>query len=97
MKKAKKHDVMYAAYGYNGKHLCRECCNFIMVSAGARMVSKCRAYGITSSSATDWNGRKTACGMFGKDILRDIDGNMIKLSKHRKNVTDISCEGQIEL
>lgn len=93
MKKLKKHDAMYAAYGYDSNHLCRDCCNFTIVGAGARRVSKCRAYGVTASSATDWNGYRAACGLFGKEFCR---GESIMKSPQAK-FTGMPCGEQIEL
>ena len=95
MKKLKKHDAMYAAYGYDSNHLCRDCCNFTIVGAGARRVSKCRAYSVTASSATDWNGYRAACGLFGKEFCRGE--NVMNLSKYRERLADVPCEGQIEM
>lgn len=95
MKKLTKHDVMYAAYGCDSNHLCRDCCNFTIVGAGARRVSKCRAYGVTASSSTDWNGYRTACGMFGKEFCGGK--NVMSLSKYRERFADMPCEGQIEM
>ena len=95
MKKLKKHDAMYAAYGYDSNHLCRDCCNFTIVGAGARRVSKCRAYGVTASSATDWNGYRAACGMFGKEFCGGE--SIMKSPKYQAKFTDMPCGEQIEL
>lgn len=91
----RKHEAMYAAYGKSPKHLCRDCLNFIMVQAGARRVSKCKAYGITASSASDWSGRECACGLYGI-AFEDIGRPCLRDTLHRVSLQD-QCDGQMEI
>ena len=93
--KMKKHEAMYAVYGKSTEHICRDCPNFIIMQAGARRVSKCKAYGITASTASDWNGRKFACGLYG--IAFENTGHSC-LRDTLPNVTmQDRCEGQIKM
>lgn len=52
--------------GTDYRHTCYECPNCIRQSAGKRTVYKCKAYGITESSATDWKASYIACKHYGK-------------------------------
>lgn len=77
-----KIERMHQMFGKDSKHICRECSNFLHYDHHDRTVSKCEIYGDTRSSASDWNGRYTACGMFnepymGRNIIeiRNPDGD----------------------
>lgn len=62
----KKIEEMHSRFGTaDGK--CKDCSNFRRYNYRGKGYSKCRAYGISLSAATDWNGRNTACGLFNKD------------------------------
>lgn len=65
----KKIQEMYALFGEckNKTARCRECSNFRRYRFRRRTVSKCVVYGESNSQATDWNGRKLACGMFNTE------------------------------
>ena len=95
MKKSKKHEAMYAVYGKSTEHICRDCPNFIMVQAGAHRVSKCKAYGITASAASDWNGRKCACGLYG--ITFEDTGRPCLRDTLPHVTMQVHCEGQIKM
>ena len=46
-KKRIKIGAMYREYGEMEGALCRDCCNFITITADGKRHCKCRAYGIT--------------------------------------------------
>lgn len=92
MKNGRKHDKMYAMFGVNAEHKCRECCNFIFIRPTERRHSKCAVYGITHSAASDWNGRKEACGMYNREWTGRA---IIELPGREK--PESRCDGQIEM
>lgn len=59
-----------AMYQWSGgtdyRHTCYECRNCIKVDK-KRSIYKCRSYGITGSSATDWRASYIACKAFNQD------------------------------
>ena len=59
----RKHDVMYAEYGKDYAHTCKQCTNCVYNTRDKRYY-KCLRYGDSASEATDWAIGKTACGMF---------------------------------
>ncbi|MBQ7673224.1 MAG: hypothetical protein IJT36_01670 [Alphaproteobacteria bacterium] len=94
--KLRKHDAMYKQYGIHKTEKCRDCCNFALYQMSNKRVSKCAAYGVTHSEATDWNGRKLACGLFNVPFPDDMP--FIEILKHQKKVVkETNCEGQISL
>lgn len=54
--------------GTDYRHTCYECPHCIREMVGKRSVYKCKAYGITGSSATDWKPSYIACKHFGKPL-----------------------------
>lgn len=52
--------------GTDYRHLCVECPNCIREMVGKRARYKCRAYGVTEGSETDWNAADIACKHYGK-------------------------------
>lgn len=89
---------MYAHYGIDDKHICCDCCNFRKYRAGNKCVSKCAAYGLTRSAASDWNGRKSACGLFNKPFDSSKCFPLIETLKHSDDLYMLmQCEGQISL
>ena len=59
----RKIDLMHRQFGKCDGHTCGECSNLIG-SPGSYY--KCKAYGATSSEASDWAKRWLACGLFNK-------------------------------
>lgn len=59
--------AMHREYGKDHAHKCADCQNLCAINAGKTRY-KCAAYGISSSAATDWAMRWTACGLYGKPI-----------------------------
>lgn len=62
----RKIDAMYAEYGLSTCGRCGDCCNFVSGRYHDRYYSKCVAYGLTHSEATDWRAKYLACGLFNK-------------------------------
>ena len=64
MARLTKIDAMHYRFGEDTEHRCKDCSNFTRYRYHDYMYSKCAVYGDSRSSATDWNGRNTACGKF---------------------------------
>ena len=94
--KARKHEAMYERYGKHEGCSCKECLNYIFIKPTDRRHSKCAAYGITHSEATDWNGRKAACGLFNKNV-EDMTPLIEQLKHGKRVIVDEQCEGQISM
>ena len=62
--KVTKIDAMHRLYRKKPGARCKECCNLQRYIAGVHIVLKCKAYGATSSEATDWRANFTACGLY---------------------------------
>ena len=61
----RKHDAMYAEYGKDYAHTCKQCTNCVYYTRDRdKRYYKCLRYGDSASEATDWAIGKTACGMF---------------------------------
>ncbi len=94
----RKHEVMYSLFGRDNKHKCKECSNFIFIRPTDRRHSKCQVYGVTHSEATDWNGRKPACGMFNQNYDDVSQITVIDRLRHMPRITvQPQCEKQISL
>ncbi|MGN0163520.1 MAG: hypothetical protein ACI4EA_08095 [Candidatus Ornithomonoglobus sp.] len=93
----KKHNLMYSIFGIDENHKCRECCNFGMYQRGNHSYSKCEVYGISHSEATDWNGRKAACGHFNKPYDKAKENNIMHLARPVRRDANYQCEGQMNL
>lgn len=59
----RKHEAMYAAYGKDHLHKCKDCANCVC-NVWDKRYYKCLRYGESNSEATDWAIGKVACGMF---------------------------------
>lgn len=69
MKTSKKRiDLMHLYFDKKAGEKCGNCCNLVTIHMNERVVRKCRAYGITYSSATDWAKKHEACGLFNKPV-----------------------------
>lgn len=67
-KKRIKIGAMYREYGEMEGALCRDCCNFITITADGKRHCKCRAYGITREANTNWHSKYEACGLYNTPI-----------------------------
>lgn len=65
----KKIDLMYATFGIDPQcRRCKDCSCLVRVTPTSRAYYKCSVYGESASEATDWAGKWTACGRFGKPL-----------------------------
>lgn len=65
----RKIDLMYATFGIDTQcRRCRECPCLKRVVTIDRSYLKCTVYGASSAESTDWAGKWTACGRFGKPL-----------------------------
>lgn len=60
--------AMHREYGQDAAHRCAGCPNLCIYATSSYTRHKCKAYGDSCSSATDWAKRWTACGLYGKPI-----------------------------
>lgn len=92
----RKIDLMHRIFGKCDGHTCGECSN--LVDYGSNSYKKCRAYGVTSSEASDWAKRWLACGLFNKPwgdkpIMRLVRPTR----KDREEAQRIPLDGQIRM
>ena len=62
----RKIDLMHRMFGKCEGHKCGECSNMVEHQYD-KVYRKCTVYGVSSSEATDWAKRWTACGMFNRE------------------------------
>lgn len=84
-------ELMRRYYG-ESNHLCGECCNLMTFRAGKRTVRKCKAYGATCSSKSDWAKKWGACGLFGKDVPGKLVSDTAKKMFSRIGVCDYKTQ-----
>lgn len=58
--------VMYDLFGRDEKHKCKECSNLERLSEGSSRF-KCKVWGYSASSASDFRKKWDACGKFNKE------------------------------
>lgn len=93
----RKIEAMHHHYGKTGG-ICKNCCNFDMYQCSGKRVSKCTAYGLSHSEASDWSGRHQACGKYNVPFDNEKETPLIVVLKRGKRETeDIPCENQIGL
>lgn len=99
--KGRKIEAMYSTFGvFHGK-TCKDCPHLIRRIFHGGNYYKCRVYGVSSSEATDWRLKWTACGAFDKIA----DGNASPIYKRLQyvrietpeNPSIPVCEGQITM
>lgn len=66
-KSIRKIHLMHRFFGVCEGKTCGDCRSLISVRLGYKCLSKCVVYGVSSSVATDWAKRWTACGMFNQE------------------------------
>lgn len=65
----RKIDLMYATFGVDTQcRRCKDCPCLVRVTPTSRPYYKCSVYGESSAESTDWAGKWTACGRFGKPL-----------------------------
>ena len=87
-----KIDRMHEMFGSVPEKHCKDCDHLIRHRYN-RVFYKCECYGETSSEASDWRLKWTACGLFNKEYNSTP---IIKLS-FRPPKEVIQCEGQVSL
>ena len=94
-------DLMHHKFGMGcGANKCGTCCNIREYIYGNHSVRKCLAYGGLHSSKVDWAKKWAACGLYGKNVARQMVGDteksmFFKGVKHKE--TDMPIDGQIKL
>lgn len=94
----RKIDLMYATFGIDTQcRRCKDCPCLVRVIPTSRAYYKCSVYGASSSEATDWAGKWTACGRFGKP-LGPGEHTVLWMSKGSKDKPgDEQFPGQIRM
>lgn len=94
----KKIDLMYATFGVDPQcRRCRDCPCLKRVVTNDSSYLKCTVYGESSAESTDWAGKWTACGRFGKP-LKPGENTVLWTSKGSKDKPgDEQLPGQIKL
>lgn len=73
MNKAKPIELMHLYYGVDSEmHFCGTCCNIVEICRGGKKFRKCKAYGITCSTKSDFAKKWNACGLYGKNVPYQI-------------------------
>lgn len=91
-----KIDLMHKMFGEDPEHKCAECKNLSSYTASKKWY-KCSCYGNTSSEATDWRLKYTACGLFNMSYKGTP---IIEIKKHMPRVDTsetYECEGQMSI
>lgn len=88
-----KINAMYKVFGTDYRHTCYECNYCQKHQKGSRSIYKCKIYGNTDSSASDWKASNIACKCFNKDYS---GAPIIELVKHQPR-EDQTIEGQITI
>jgi len=91
-----KIDLMYRLFGKKGGLMCCECKAFYRNRYGTRTYRKCRNYGDSRSTGTDWKATYQACGLAPSG---EYNGNpVVEIAKHgTKTKDDTPLEGQVTL
>lgn len=87
-------ETMHRIFGRDPDHKCRNCCNLI-VNERDRHYYKCAVYGLSSSEATDFPCRGTACGHYEKP-LPDGEYPVYKWAR-RESIGDMPLKGQMTI
>ena len=85
----RKHDAMYAEYGKDHTHTCKQCSNCVYKIRDKRYY-KCLRYGDSASEATDWAIGKTACGMFDVSLAPGEYPMIKRLKRHEKEAVQVT-------
>lgn len=80
----RKIDAMHREYGQDAAHRCADCPNLCIYATSSYTRHKCKAYGDSCSSATDWAKRWTACGLYGKPLPADHVPLMKRLPRAKR-------------
>lgn len=90
-------DMMHFRFGKKPGKKCGDCPNLFEDYYGDRKVRKCRAYGGLHSRKADWALKWKACGLFGKEMRRQMVSNGEKsvFMKKRKIIDQGEVPGQM--
>ncbi|MBQ1779663.1 MAG: hypothetical protein IIZ93_16035 [Acidaminococcaceae bacterium] len=99
--KGRKIEAMYSMFGVFAGKTCEDCPHLVRHCYHGKNYYKCRVYGDSSSEATDWRLKWTACGGFDKVA----EGNATPIYKRLQYVRIATpenpaipvCEGQITM
>ena len=58
---------MHKIYGVSENNKCGDCCNLLYRNE-QNVYFKCRVYGNSCATSTDWAKKWLACGLFGKEM-----------------------------
>ena len=90
----KKIELMHKLFGEVPDRKCKDCQHLSSYTAN-RKYYKCEIYGNTSSEASDWRLKYTACGMIGKP---EVSINpVINLWRMYNKKPEEQIEGQVGL
>lgn len=96
MMATRKIDLMHKLFGEISNRKCKDCQHLHCYTANRKWY-KCEVYGESSSEATDWRLKWTACGMI--DIAEYKGIQIVKQVRplNWKPKEDMQVEGQINL
>lgn len=92
----RKIDLMHKLFGELPDRKCKECIHLCSFEANRKWY-KCENYGETSSEATDWRLKWSACGLI--DIPKCLDVpmvNMLRFYNQEPNI-ESQVEGQMNI
>lgn len=92
----RKIDLMHKLFGTIPDRKCKECDHLCSFEANRKWF-KCENYGKTSSEATDWRLKWSACGLI--EIPKCIEVPVVKMVRFYNNstISDSQIEGQITI
>lgn len=93
----KKLDLMHYLFGVDKGHQCKECKHLESYRVGRKIVRKCKAYGESSSDATDWAGKWDACGLRNRSYSGVEVRTLAPHSTAQHHETEPPIEGQMEM
>ncbi len=91
-----KIDLMHRLFGKNESLMCCECKAFYRNRYGTRIYRKCRNYGDSASTGTDWKATYQACGLAPSGQYEGVPVVEIAKQEPRTN-DDTPLEGQMIL
>lgn len=103
MAKSKPIELMHLYFGVKGgMDCCGTCCNLVVINAGNKKFRKCKAYGTTCSSKSDFAKRWEACGLYGKEVHGQIVSDTAKrifsrcgIAKDEAGELETQIDGQV--
>lgn len=94
----RKIDLMYAAFGIDTQcRRCKDCPCLVRVTPTSRAYYKCTVYGESSAESTDWTGKWTACGRFGKPLTPGENTVLYMAKGNTRKPAEGPIPGQIKM